>query len=244
MAFALLVFSIGAYVNSSRTSIYGGLRFIGVPIPREWTLPQGVGVVQTAIPFPAQVKNQVSVLKETIMAGYTPTWPAYEKTLVSVALRPTITPVPSATCTQTDTPTPFARMPTFPANYVLPGAGLGGKMTGCVDQMIKISWYWPPLGGINCDRQAGQQECAHIADGELVADVVGQVAACPDGYDGMYVGILGFTFRCADKGGAIVKNGDGSIWVDMLYPYNPIKGLHWSEEVKGEICNGWEEKPG
>lgn len=97
--------------------------------------------------------------------------------------------------------------------------------------MIKLSWYWPPNGGINCDPES---RCDTMANGVSWKNQVGTVCACPVMMPfGTEITFNGFTFTCADRGGAIVLNEDGSYWIDVLYPGLP-SGYHW-----GDLIQAW-----
>lgn len=75
-----------------------------------------------------------------------------------------------------------------------------------------LSYYWPPFGEINCD-----YECEHIANGDGWQKWVGKGVACPVEYPlGTVFIIMGKEWTCVDRGDAIVRNNDGSIWLDLL----------------------------
>lgn len=107
---------------------------------------------------------------------------------------------------------------------------------------VRVSRYWPPLGGPNC---------AYFADGQCLSSVSGckpwindwpgkeevcgksweelngRVAACPPEWEfGTSFQLLGQEWLCADRGGAIVEV-EGVPWVDLmsdrsLVPYGTI----------------------
>lgn len=122
----------------------------------------------------------------------------------------------------------------------LPAPGIEYE-PGSEGEVIKarLSYYWPPWGderggeySINCDRlPSGVLECKHLSTGELVSDWIGKAVACPAKYEIGTVFKIGQRFyNCRDRGGAIVENADGSIWLDVLYPWLP-DGYAWGDVV-------------
>lgn len=96
-----------------------------------------------------------------------------------------------------------------------------------------LSYYWPPLGQINCD-----YECEHIANGDDWKLWVGKGLACPSEYPlGTIFLIIGIEWQCVDRGDAIVKNSDGSIWLDLLLSKMP-DGLAWGSIRIVEVRRG------
>ena len=95
---------------------------------------------------------------------------------------------------------------------------------------LKISWYDPLLGGVNCDH-----DCSTMATGTKVTeDRYGRTAACIRDWTGKTVVIpeLG-TFECLDRGGAIVEHSE-YIWIDLLLhePLVPFGSLVYEYEVR------------
>lgn len=80
------------------------------------------------------------------------------------------------------------------------------------DKPLKISWYDPSLGGINC-----MEPCNIMASGvEVTEDRYGNTAACLKEWMGAYVVIPGIgEFRCLDTGGAIIEHPT-FIYIDLL----------------------------
>ena len=80
------------------------------------------------------------------------------------------------------------------------------------DKPLKISWYDPLLGGINCDH-----DCTTMASGvKVTEDRYGNTAACLREWMGAYVVIPGLgEFQCLDTGGAIVEHPT-FIYIDLL----------------------------
>lgn len=77
----------------------------------------------------------------------------------------------------------------------------------------RYSYYWPPLGGINCE-----EPCEMMAGGDLWNGYVGVAVACPVEWDlGSRVVLPFGEFVCMDRGGMIVFI-DGIPWIDHLSP--------------------------
>ena len=97
---------------------------------------------------------------------------------------------------------------------------------------LKISWYDPLLGGINCD-----SDCTTMASGTKVTeDRYGRSAACIAGWMGKTVVIEGLgEFTCLDRGGAINEHAE-FIWIDLL--------LHepFPEAPFGTLIHNWQLK--
>jgi hypothetical protein len=96
-----------------------------------------------------------------------------------------------------------------------------------------LSFYWPPFGQINCD-----YECEHIANGDDWKTWVNKGLACPSEYPlGTVFLVMGKEWQCVDRGDAIVKNSDGSIWLDLLLSKMP-DGLAWGSIRIVEVRRG------
>lgn len=95
---------------------------------------------------------------------------------------------------------------------------------------VRVSHYWPPLGGPNCSRFVGGQCVSATASGEPWPAWVGRGAACvpewPFGTTFTLPG--GETFTCVDRGGAIRTGADGLPWVDLLVEVPPV---HYGDVV-------------
>jgi hypothetical protein len=95
---------------------------------------------------------------------------------------------------------------------------------------LKISWYDPILGGVNCD-----SDCSTMATGAKVTeDRYGRTAACIREWAGKTVVIAGLgEFECLDRGGAIIEH-EGYIWIDLLLhePMVPFGTLIYEWELK------------
>jgi len=96
------------------------------------------------------------------------------------------------------------------------------------------SYYWPPLGGINCDVVDGVEECEYMANGQKVKDYVGVAWACPEEIEfGSYLYIVELDLYgvCKDRGEMIVCDDDGC-WFDHLIS----SGLmYWGTEINVEV---------
>lgn len=87
-----------------------------------------------------------------------------------------------------------------------------------------MSNYYPPWGGINCN-----DNCNDIATGESWVGYVGQIVACPTEFPiGTVFHIEGRDYECRDRGGAIITEPDGRIWLDIL---TPVSKYYYKQEV-------------
>lgn len=97
------------------------------------------------------------------------------------------------------------------------------------DKPLKISWYDPALGGVNCDH-----DCSTMASGvKVTPDRYGNTAACIRAWMGKTVVIEGIgRFTCLDTGGAIVEH-PGFIWIDLMLkePVVPFGTLVYEWEL-------------
>jgi hypothetical protein len=78
----------------------------------------------------------------------------------------------------------------------------------------KYSYYWPPLGGVNCDR-----DCNKMANGQNPADFIGIGWACDMSISFgtvIYIKELNIYGICVDRGGMIRQDSDGLFWFDHL----------------------------
>jgi hypothetical protein len=88
---------------------------------------------------------------------------------------------------------------------------------------VRLSHYWPPLGGPNCFRFVAGQCLSPTASGEPWQDWIGTGAACvPEWPFGTTLTLPGGeTFTCVDRGGKI-KTVAGVPWVDLLVQRAPV----------------------
>jgi hypothetical protein len=149
-----------------------------------------------------------------------------------VTIWPTYTPYPTFTPEPTQTPwvitatpesTPTTTIVNQPLDLVRARSYLIGEYYS--DQLPydtisgRYSYYWPPLGGINCNRVGDIYDCDHMATGLKSADYVGIAWACvPEipAHTVIYVHELDLWGRCLDRGGAIIIQ-DNLAWFDHLY---------------------------
>jgi len=83
---------------------------------------------------------------------------------------------------------------------------------------VRVSHYWPPLGGTNCGNFKGGECTSKLANGERWQEWVGLAIACPKELEfGTKLRINGREWVCKDRGSKITKDGD-TYWVDMLTP--------------------------
>jgi len=157
-------------------------------------------------------------------------------------LKPTYTPYPTYTLYPTYTPekeiTVISRdLEKNYDNLAVPEIlGVADPGLEWETMTIRISYYWPPLGGINCDTNPdGSPECEQMANGERWDNQVGQVVACPVEIPlGTLIKINDRVLTCKDRGGEIVQNSDGSYWIDVLYPSMPW-GYKYGDYVQAFI---------
>lgn len=137
--------------------------------------------------------------------------------------------------TQTPEPAPMAVTPAVPtATYSTDWgseAYLRSFGEGSYYALGFYSWYWPPLGGINCDTDAnGQPECEYVANGDSFRDWIGRGVACPAEIplgSRIFIRQVNQSFRCIDRGGAIVFDGN-RFWIDVL---TDTPGLNWHDPI-------------
>jgi hypothetical protein len=89
---------------------------------------------------------------------------------------------------------------------------------------VKVSHYWPPLGGVNCFRFVAGQCLSPTASGDPWQNWAGTGAACVPEWPFRTVFTLpgGESFTCVDRGGAIKTGPDGRPWVDLLVKVPPV----------------------
>lgn len=186
--------------------------------------------------------------QERLNYSQTPTISPFTIILQYPTERPTATPTPRPTPTprgpkQISTPKPKNLDQLYEYNigedlygrsYVI-GSQYYGKSADYVVPS-KYSYYWPPLGGINCDVIKDKEECLYLASGAYGPDNVGIAWACPADfpfYSTIYIRELDIWGRCLDRGGAIRKDPrDGLYWFDQLLDFGL---LYWSEEMTVEV---------
>jgi hypothetical protein len=94
----------------------------------------------------------------------------------------------------------------------------------------KISHYWPPLGGTNCSEFVNGVCVSRMSSGEPWEKWVNQAVACPLKYSfGTKFVVLGKTYTCLDRGGAIqsiIEYISGIFtqveWLDLLQETAPV----------------------
>lgn len=99
---------------------------------------------------------------------------------------------------------------------------------------VKVSHYWPNLGGVNCLTFKNGECVSKMANGETWQSGVGKnIIACPKEFKfGTQIKILGNTYTCKDRGSMIVKTEDNKYWVDMLQEKALVP---YGEEVRAEV---------
>lgn len=153
--------------------------------------------------------------------GTAPT-PAATRKVVATAMP---TPTVMGTVTSKPTATVAVATPTPDAN---PMTALAGPDKFQVFT-VRISYYWPALGGTNCyptnwiidasNPYGGV--CRSKLLGAPWSDWVGVGAACPPSIklrQRIHIESLGKSYYCVDRGGAIQDLYDGTRFVDLLIP--------------------------
>ena len=99
---------------------------------------------------------------------------------------------------------------------------------------LRVSHYWPSLGGVNCAVFVDGECVSKMANGQPWQDHVEKAIACPRELPfGTKIEVLGETWECMDRGGAIKKIGD-TYWIDMLTPNARVP---YGQIVEGKIIN-------
>jgi hypothetical protein len=82
--------------------------------------------------------------------------------------------------------------------------------------IVKVSHYWPDLGGVNCLTFKNGHCVSKMANGQNWEDWENVGMACPPELKlGTKIKILGRVWICTDRGSKIQMDGD-AYWVDML----------------------------
>lgn len=97
---------------------------------------------------------------------------------------------------------------------------------------VKVSHYWPDLGGVNCLNFKNGKCVSKMANGKKWESHVGEAIACPPELKmGTKIRILDRVWTCMDRGSMIVKEGN-AYWVDQLTPYALVP---YGTEVEAEM---------
>lgn len=87
---------------------------------------------------------------------------------------------------------------------------------------VKVSHYWPPLGGPNCAYFSGGVCLSRMASGKPWHEWVDRALACPKEIPfGTIFYIFDKEWVCLDRGGKVISLGK-VIWVDLLTPKAPV----------------------
>ena len=80
----------------------------------------------------------------------------------------------------------------------------------------RISHYYPGWGGPNCFNFVNGRCISRMASGKNWEKYIDQACACPAEFAfGTQFVVMGKTWTCLDRGGAIVREGN-KIWLDLL----------------------------
>ena len=84
------------------------------------------------------------------------------------------------------------------------------------DIIVKVSHYWPDLGGVNCLTFRNGHCVSKMANGQNWEEGIDSAIACPKELKlGTKIKILGRIWVCKDRGSKITYDGN-AYWVDML----------------------------
>jgi len=84
------------------------------------------------------------------------------------------------------------------------------------DIVVKVSHYWPDLGGVNCLTFKNGHCVSRMANGQEWEEGIDNAIACPKELKlGTKIKVLGKVWTCKDRGSKITKDGD-AYWIDML----------------------------
>lgn len=104
---------------------------------------------------------------------------------------------------------------------ILPQEAQGRMIT------VKVSNYWPKLGGVNCSNFVNGACVSRMASGLPWQDYINSAAACPPEWPfHTQVMVNGQVWECLDRGGKI-QIVDGVAWIDLLqehadYPFGTL----------------------
>lgn len=97
---------------------------------------------------------------------------------------------------------------------------------------VKVSHYWPDLGGVNCYTFKNGKCISKLANGEKWEKNVGYAIACPPELKfGTRIRILDRVWTCKDRGSKITMV-DGKYWVDQL---SPEAFVPYGKELEAEM---------
>lgn len=98
---------------------------------------------------------------------------------------------------------------------------------------VKVSHYWPDLGGLNCYNFVNGKCISKMANGQKWENHVDEAIACPKELKfGTKIKVLGKVWTCKDRGSMITKTESGAYWIDMLTPKAVVP---YGQEIKAEI---------
>ena len=172
----------------------------------------------------------------TMALSAEPCWPACKSAVIQqLTPTPTLTPAPTQTPAPTRTRAPLATKRPTPS--VTPFVGALNVQPQTIT--VRLSWYWPALGGTNCYHDNWRDGvCVTRLLGQPWGDWVGAGAACPPSVPlkaRIYIERLKKSFYCVDRGGAIEDLPDGTKFVDLLQSH-PITFPDWNI---GIIVDQW-----
>lgn len=110
------------------------------------------------------------------------------------------------------------------ATFETPSLSIPLPKGGGENVKVKVSYYWPPLGGTNCSQFVNGECISRMASGEPWQEWVDKAIACAPQYPfGTIFVIEGRVWICKDRGGAIQQITQyiqgklfNVVWVDQL----------------------------
>ena len=162
-------------------------------------IPTGIVAVAVMVACSTIAKNRNEEIMGVIEPTITPTVRASESTFQVVHSDVVIS-------TPVNTPTPEPEVQKVEAAQVPIKPNWAG--------VARYSYYYPPLGGINCE-----EPCDIMANGEQWNKYQYRAVACPSVFPfETRIHAFGEVFYCKDRGEMIVFLDDGIPWIDFLRP--------------------------
>ena len=169
----------------------------------------------------------------TYILATDPCWPACAQ---ASEVRPIVAPSRTPTATPTPTKEPRRQPTSKPPTPFTALASVTPR-----PMLVRLSWYWPALGGTNCYPTNWITDLEHPYGGVCRTKLLGQPwsdwagagAACPPSValrSRIYVERLKKSFYCVDRGGAIEDLPDGTKFIDLLQDW-PITFPDWDKGI-------------
>lgn len=212
---------ISLWLWSARPMLLVALRSIGLIKPAKAEI--------TTTPMPMATPASFFTMEQTHIYEFSGAEPTPDITMETPVVVQTVTPFPTPTPnTQFSAGGRIVGIPTArPDVYVRTGQTI----------KIRVSYYYPPLGGINCWTwdEVTERCVSTMANGEPWENYIGEAIACPPELPlGTVLEIEGNIYTCRDRGGAIILNKDGTYWIDFLADHLPV-GDYYGQVLTAHI---------